>query len=89
VRSVWSAAVFPALLGPGEADELRWYLEKFVIRPTEQIRNRTDKVPERLNLRPVPTWTGEKDSQKSGYDDDEGSIRSLGSMLIRDNDGSA
>jgi hypothetical protein len=29
--------VFPALLGPGEAEELRWCLDKFVIRPSEQI----------------------------------------------------
>jgi hypothetical protein len=41
---------FPALLGPSGAEELRWYLEKFFIRPTEQIRNSADKGARNVSI---------------------------------------
>ena len=80
-------AVFPALLGPGELEELRWRPEKFVSRPSEQISEPLGQSARNAQSSAGAHMTGEKDSQPSGYDD-AGSIRSLGSMLIRDNDDS-
>ena len=39
---------FIAPLGPIEAEELRWYLEKYAIWPSEYFRNRARKVEESL-----------------------------------------
>src|SRR5271165_345865 len=39
---------FVAPLGPIEAQELRWYLEKFAVWPSEYFRNRAHKVEENL-----------------------------------------
>jgi hypothetical protein len=39
---------FIAPIGPIEAAELRWYLEKFAIWPSEYFRNRARKVEENL-----------------------------------------
>jgi hypothetical protein len=40
--------LFVAPLGPIEAEELRWYLEKFAIWPSEYFGNRARKVEENL-----------------------------------------
>ncbi|HEX6083534.1 MAG TPA: TIR domain-containing protein, partial [Thermoanaerobaculia bacterium] len=39
---------FIAPIGPIEAEELRWYLEKFAVWPSEYFRNRARKVEESL-----------------------------------------
>jgi hypothetical protein len=39
---------FVAPIGPIEAEELRWYLEKYAIWPSEYFRNRAYKVEENL-----------------------------------------
>jgi tetratricopeptide (TPR) repeat protein len=39
---------FVAPIGPIEAEELRWYLEKYAIWPSEYFRDRARKVEERL-----------------------------------------
>jgi hypothetical protein len=49
-REVHSTATwrFVAPIGPIEAEELRWYLEKFAIWPSEYFRNRARRVEESL-----------------------------------------
>ncbi len=49
-REVASAQVwrFVAPIGPIEAEELRWYLEKYAIWPSEYFRDRAGKVVENL-----------------------------------------